>query len=145
MHCWYRTRFGIAKATASGWQCPGRPLIQKWREVRQTGNVFTLPSPASSSPSTPLKQVAVWRGWATVCCSQWATMVRMGAEPRRFPQTPSSDYGKVLLLDMQGGAEVFTLGHRNPQGLLVDSSDRIWATEHGPAGGDEINLLREGA
>ena len=61
-----------------------------------------------------------------------------------FPQTPSSDYGKVLLLDMQGGAEVFTLGHRNPQGLLVDSSDRIWVTEHGPAGGDEINLLREG-
>ncbi|MCX2978008.1 PQQ-dependent sugar dehydrogenase [Candidatus Marimicrobium litorale] len=61
-----------------------------------------------------------------------------------YPQIPSSDYGKVLLLDMQGGAEVFTLGHRNPQGLLVDSADRIWVTEHGPAGGDELNLLREG-
>ena len=61
-----------------------------------------------------------------------------------YPQIPSSDYGKVLLLDMQGGAEVFTLGHRNPQGLLVDSADRIWVTEHGPAGGDELNLLRQG-
>ena len=62
-----------------------------------------------------------------------------------MPQNPSSDYGKVLLLDMQGGAEVFTLGHRNPQGLLVDSADRIWVTEHGPAGGDELNLLQRGA
>ena len=70
-----------------------------------------------------------------------------GKDGRRapaFPQDPSTDYGKVLLLDMQGGAEIFSLGHRNPQGLLVDSADRIWVTEHGPAGGDELNLLREG-
>jgi cytochrome c2 len=64
------------------------------------------------------------------------------------PQPPSqaadSPYGKVLLLDRSGGHEIFTLGHRNPQGLLVDSSERIWLTEHGPQGGDELNLLERG-
>ena len=41
-------------------------------------------------------------------------------------------------------AQPFTTGHRNPQGLLVEDG-RIWSTEHGPQGGDELNLLVEGA
>jgi glucose/arabinose dehydrogenase len=42
--------------------------------------------------------------------------------------------------------EIFTLGHRNPQGLaLQPSTGRIWAIEHGPLGGDELNLLVAGA
>src|SRR5262249_4081638 len=55
-----------------------------------------------------------------------------------------SAYGKVLLLDRSGRHEIFTIGHRNPQGLLVDREHRIWETEHGPQGGDEINLLEKG-
>lgn len=40
---------------------------------------------------------------------------------------------------------VFSLGHRNPQGLTIDrASDRIWSTEHGPRGGDELNVIRRG-
>lgn len=42
--------------------------------------------------------------------------------------------------------EIFSYGHRNPQGLVVDhDSGRIWAHEHGPRGGDELNLIRAGA
>lgn len=41
--------------------------------------------------------------------------------------------------------EVFTYGHRNPQGLIVTSDGRILEHEHGPRGGDEINLLQAGA
>jgi hypothetical protein len=59
-------------------------------------------------------------------------------------QLAEADYGKVLRLDLRGGKSVFTSGHRNPQGLLVDRRGRIWETEHGPRGGDELNLLREG-
>ena len=35
-------------------------------------------------------------------------------------------------------------GHRNPQGMTVDKKGRIWSTEHGPRGGDELNLILEG-
>jgi cytochrome c2 len=59
-------------------------------------------------------------------------------------QEPESSYGKVLLLDKSGGHEVFTTGHRNAQGLLIAGDGRIWLTEHGPQGGDEINVLERG-
>jgi cytochrome c2 len=70
-----------------------------------------------------------------------------GKDGRRtvaLAQDPNADYGKVLLLDTQGNAEILTSGHRNPQGLLVDSLGQVWVTEHGPAGGDELNLLSAG-
>ena len=42
--------------------------------------------------------------------------------------------------------EIFSYGHRNPQGLARHPvSDRIWAVEHGPRGGDEVNVIRAGA
>jgi cytochrome c2 len=59
-------------------------------------------------------------------------------------QRMDGDYGKVLRLDRAGRQTIFTLGHRNPQGLLTDRAGRIWETEHGQQGGDELNLLVEG-
>ncbi|WP_020407353.1 PQQ-dependent sugar dehydrogenase [Hahella ganghwensis] len=42
--------------------------------------------------------------------------------------------------------EIYTYGHRNPQGLVFDErSGRMWLHEHGPRGGDELNLLKSGA
>ncbi len=42
--------------------------------------------------------------------------------------------------------EIWSYGHRNPQGMAIDrSSGRIWAHEHGPRGGDELNLIVAGA
>jgi glucose/arabinose dehydrogenase len=42
--------------------------------------------------------------------------------------------------------EIFTYGHRNPQGLAVHpETGRVWEVEHGPRGGDELNLLKAGA
>ena len=41
---------------------------------------------------------------------------------------------------------IYTYGHRSPQGLEYDAdSGTLWASEHGPRGGDEINLLLPGA
>lgn len=43
-------------------------------------------------------------------------------------------------------AATWSWGHRNPQGLAFDaSSGRLWSTEHGPRGGDELNVIRRGA
>ncbi len=62
-----------------------------------------------------------------------------------YAQDPAASYGKSLLIDLASGAsEVFTMGHRNPQGLYVAPDGRIWSTEHGPKGGDELNLLQAG-
>ena len=61
-----------------------------------------------------------------------------------FPQAPGNSYGKILLIDPSGVATPFSVGHRNQQGLAIDSQGRIWSTEHGPEGGDELNLVAEG-
>jgi aldose sugar dehydrogenase len=78
---------------------------------------------------------------------------------RDAAQDLASDLGKVLRLDRDGhvprdnpfvgkeGArpEIFTYGHRNALGLLVDPRNGdIWLHENGPKGGDEINLLKPG-
>jgi glucose/arabinose dehydrogenase len=47
----------------------------------------------------------------------------------------------------RGGAlpEIWSYGHRNPQGLAVNPADgTLWEHEHGPRGGDEVNIVRRG-
>jgi len=40
---------------------------------------------------------------------------------------------------------IWTYGHRNPQGMVYDKeNNRLWAVEHGPKGGDELNLIERG-
>ena len=62
----------------------------------------------------------------------------------RFSQDLDTSYGKILLIDESGTAVPFSIGHRNPQGLTVASDGRIWESEHGPEGGDEINAIVRG-
>lgn len=57
-----------------------------------------------------------------------------------------SPYGKTVAIDVATGAtRIFTVGHRNSQGLAVGDDGRVWLTEHSARGGDELNLLRAGA
>ena len=56
----------------------------------------------------------------------------------------NSIIGKIILIN-EKSYKIFSYGHRNPQGLFYDKeNDIIFETEHGPTGGDEINLIREG-
>ena len=79
---------------------------------------------------------------------------------RHRAQDPADHAGSVLRIRPDGspsprtaalaipGAapEVFTYGHRNAQGLAIHpGTGAIWVHEHGPRGGDEINILRGGA
>ena len=64
-------------------------------------------------------------------------------------QVMASHSGSVIRLpihsDGDNDAVIFTKGHRNPQGMAVHpETGDIWINEHGPKGGDEINILREG-
>jgi aldose sugar dehydrogenase len=62
------------------------------------------------------------------------------------PQDPRTWAGKVLLADaMTGEVAVWTLGHRNVQGLAVrPGTGQVFSVEHGPDRDDEVNLLQEG-
>jgi glucose/arabinose dehydrogenase/cytochrome c2 len=61
-------------------------------------------------------------------------------------QNPDSHWGKILRINLaDGSSELYTVGHRNPQGLVRAGDGRIWATEHGPWGGDELNLVERGS
>jgi cytochrome c2 len=60
-------------------------------------------------------------------------------------QDPQLEYGKVIQIGVHTGiSKTLSLGHRNPQGIVVDAQGDIYIAEHGPQGGDEINLIIEG-
>jgi glucose/arabinose dehydrogenase len=79
--------------------------------------------------------------------------------PRMRAQTLSASEGKLMRLDVDGSVpadnpfvgrkdalpQVWSYGHRNSEGLAIDPRTGIlWESEHGPRGGDEINLPRAG-
>ncbi len=66
--------------------------------------------------------------------------------PTQAGQDDSNDLGKIIEISLRTGQHrIYARGLRNPQGLLVASDGRIWESEHGPRGGDEVNLIRRGA
>ena len=64
---------------------------------------------------------------------------------RDLPQDKTASYGKTILIHPdKGTSEIYSLGHRNPQGLYVDAAHAVWLTEQGPQGGDELNVVLRG-
>lgn len=62
-------------------------------------------------------------------------------------QNPNSDLGKIIHMTAEGqriGGRYYTLGHRNALGLAFAPDGRLWETEMGPKGGDELNLILQG-
>ena len=61
-------------------------------------------------------------------------------------QNLDSPFGKILEVNTKNGEySVYSYGHRNPQGLLyLDAKNVLLETEHGTAGGDEINKITKG-
>lgn len=70
-------------------------------------------------------------------------------------QTLDNHLGKIVRVGKDGSVpadnpfvktpgalpEIWSYGHRNSQGLIVDAQGRLWEHEHGPQGGDELNLI----
>ena len=78
---------------------------------------------------------------------------------RDLAQELNNHFGKILRLDDRGRApkgnpftsvknalpEIWSYGHRNAQGLFLHPvTGQLWEQEHGPRGGDEINLIKKG-
>ena len=81
-----------------------------------------------------------------------------GYDYREAAQYLDNHFGKMIRINKDGSVpednpfvddenalpEIFSYGHRNMQGLLIDEDGTIWEHEHGPKGGDEINILEPG-
>lgn len=85
------------------------------------------------------------------------TMGERGDRPQA--QNLASHNGTVIRLNRDGSVpsdnpfvdvanalpEIWSYGHRNPQGAALDASGQLWVNEHGARGGDEVNRVRPGA
>jgi glucose/arabinose dehydrogenase len=83
---------------------------------------------------------------------------RSDAEPRVQAQDLQSGLGKIFRISQTGEPlpdnpfvgqenaqpEIWSLGHRNLQSATIDGQGRLWTVEHGPKGGDELNLPQPG-
>ena len=83
---------------------------------------------------------------------------RFETSARDLAQDPNKGVGKIARITTEGtpapgnpyaaggGApEMWSIGHRNPQGLAIQpGTGLLWEAEHGPQGGDEINLVQPG-
>jgi glucose/arabinose dehydrogenase len=79
-----------------------------------------------------------------------------GFDYREEAQNLDSELGKVLRINEDGSVpgdnpfsegpaqRIWSYGHRNPQGLVVSPGGVVYLHEHGPRGGDEINLIEPG-
>lgn len=66
------------------------------------------------------------------------TIVRLLPDGTPAPGNPMADKAAPT-------NQIWTYGHRNILGLKFDSQGRLWDLEHGPAGGDELNLVKAGS
>lgn len=87
-----------------------------------------------------------------------STGERSDKETRALAQKTDNYLGKILRLTKEGKPapgnpfigksgykpEIYSYGHRNPQGLAMDEKGQLWDSEFGPRGGDEINLIQAG-
>ena len=142
----YVLRLSAATATAPDVLDGRRPL--EWQTVYDT------------QPCLPIKQRYGPQGEAFPGHQSGGAIVALDTEhvlltvgdyqfdgwtsPEAYPQHDTADYGKTLQLHTSGAVRPFSAGHRNPQGLTRDADGRLWLTDHGPQGGDELNLLESG-
>lgn len=116
-----------------------------------------LSAPVTLFNVTPERATPVHYGGrlAVLNDGTWLVTSGDGFDYREQAQKLSSHMGKILRFREDGKPAadnpfaqtpyVYTLGHRNPQALLVDSqTGQIIAHEHGPDGGDEINIIGAG-
>lgn len=89
----------------------------------------------------------------------FALTIGDGFEYRERAQDKGSDLGKIVRLNDDGSVpkdnpfvgqpnvrpEIYSTGHRNEQGLVFDAAtNKLYETEHGPQGGDELNVIEAG-
>ena len=79
-----------------------------------------------------------------------------GYDHREKAQSLDNHFGKIIRINRDGSipkdnpfisnknalSDIYSYGHRNMQGLIITSSGEIYEHEHGPKGGDELNIIK---
>lgn len=96
--------------------------------------------------ANPLKTGDAHYGGRMVRGDQGDIILSMGEgfQFREAAQDDDSDLGKIIRISTRGAKHI-SKGHRNVQGLALDPvTDVLWSHEHGPRGGDEVNIIAQG-
>ena len=110
--------------------------------------------------SEPLRKTAAHYGARIQFMADGTLLITSGDgfNYREKAQTLDNHFGKIIRINDDGsipkdnpfldtpGAlpEIWSFGHRNPQGLVVASNGTVFENEHGPMGGDELNIIEPG-
>ncbi len=129
----------IARAVFDGSSLSGLEVLYDAKPLKDTGHHYGARM--------------VWGGDGKLYAS-----IGEGSKYKEKAQDMTSSFGSIIRLNEDGSIpednptfgdgerpELFTKGHRNPQGLAYDATRGIlWENEHGPRGGDEINIIERG-
>lgn len=151
-----------------------RTVFWSYAEPRQGGNGTAVARGVLSPDRTRLEQVRViFRAQPTYAGrAHFGSRLAFGPDGmlyittgdrsdrpmRMHAQRTDNHLGKVLRITPDGSVppdnpftgqadarpEIWSLGHRNLQAMAFDPEGRLWTVEHGPRGGDELNLIRPG-
>ncbi len=134
----------------------GPPDANATTVVRATLDTSTISGVETVFSANPTKSTPVHYGGRLAWASDGSLLITTGDgfDLREHAQARSNHFGKTIRINPDGTAPagnpfsdaplVFSYGHRNPQGLAVAADGRIFQHEHGPRGGDEINLIEAG-
>ena len=116
-----------------------------WRVLFETGPCLPLSAEGRIYVQVAGGRLAVDNTKSTVFLASGTYEALNPNKGAALSQDPANDYGKVIAIDIATGtSQRLTSGHRNPQGITLDASGRIWLVEHGPRGGDELNRIVAG-
>lgn len=145
----------------------GPKTVDESRAAAAAGKVFQVPKIATATLSQDysrlenVKEIADIPGRRLVSTADGKLFITtVGAlDNRPQVQDLSSYLGKVLRINADGSipkdnpfvgnkeakAEIFAIGHRDPDGAFIHpQTGELWTIEHGPMGGDELNVVRAG-
>lgn len=140
----------------------GTPKANATRVVSATFDGAKLTDIRTIFETKPLKNTPVHYGGKLALLPDRTLLITVGDgfNFREKAQDKRNGLGKIVRVNLDGsipadnpfadGAEglpeIWSLGHRNQQGLAVDAeTGDVFETEHGPKGGDELNRIRRGA
>ncbi len=139
----------------------GTPAENGTRIIKATLNASALEAVEPIFTVSPLKDTPVHYGGRMLFLGDGTLLLSTGDgfDYREAAQDKFSQLGKIIRINTDGsipadnpfadGAEgnpaVWSYGHRNTQGLVIDTaSDTVYSHEHGPQGGDELNRVMPG-
>jgi len=130
-------------------------LDERSKSLKDVKVIYTV------QPAAPISQSAQ-QGGRIAIAKAGALFVTIGDRSTRGPWLKAQDMttalGKIIHITADGTPargnpfpntpgvlpEIWSAGHRNQHGIAFDASGQLWEVEHGPQGGDELNIIQPG-